>query len=275
MVYESGLAQSTQFGGTLNLRPTLTADKASGENAQIAKTPQQAGDTITISPEARALAAPEKGDSEPENPFDLTPEEEERANKLFDELDKMFASGNELTVEQEERLNAIFDELDSIFPAEDDVQLTEDEEKMVNALFDQLDALYANENLSPEQENEAEKIEEKIENIFIAAEERENGGTEAAAGAPGASIATASEDDTSEQTVKQLKEQIEKLEEEIKEIENSDAPEKEKLSKTQGKQAQLMELRSQLLKAQQEETEVAGVGDGGGTRAQGFANSLT
>ena len=81
-------------------------------------------------------------------------------------------------------------------------------------------------------------------------------------------------EDDQNQTVKMLQERIEKLEEEIKEIEDGDLPQKEKLQKVQGKQAQLMQLRDQLLSAQQEELKLDGMSNGGGTRANGAGNNV-
>lgn len=77
-----------------------------------------------------------------------------------------------------------------------------------------------------------------------------------------------------EQLVQQLKDRIEQLEQEIKEIEKGDLPEKQKLSRLMDKQAQLMELRDQLVKAQADQAKMAGLSAGGGTRATGFGNSL-
>lgn len=81
------------------------------------------------------------------------------------------------------------------------------------------------------------------------------------------------EDDQS-QTIKTLEKSIEKLEGEIEEIQDGDLPQKEKLQQVQDKQAQLMQLRDQLLKAQQEEVELDGMASGGGTSANGAGNSV-
>lgn len=79
---------------------------------------------------------------------------------------------------------------------------------------------------------------------------------------------------TTEQLIDRLEQQIEKLEEEIDELEESDLPEKEKQQQIQARQAQLMQLNDQLLKAQQELLDLSGQAEGGGTRANGFGNSL-
>lgn len=77
-----------------------------------------------------------------------------------------------------------------------------------------------------------------------------------------------------ETRIKLLKERIEKLQEEIKELQESDLPEKDKLQRIQDKQMQLMELQKQLTEAQAEGLKLQGMASGGGTRANGFGNSL-
>lgn len=76
-----------------------------------------------------------------------------------------------------------------------------------------------------------------------------------------------------DQTIETLKDRIEALEKEIKELEDGDLPEEKKLSQVQQKEMMLMELRDQLLKAQQTKLKVDGMADGGGTRANGFGNT--
>jgi len=67
MVYESSLMQASQFSDSLSIRPSATsAEKPADENAQTAKNPEQGGDTISISAEARALIAPQKSDDSKE-----------------------------------------------------------------------------------------------------------------------------------------------------------------------------------------------------------------
>jgi len=82
------------------------------------------------------------------------------------------------------------------------------------------------------------------------------------------------EESEQNQIIEQLEKRIEALEKELKEIQDSDLPEKEKTQQVQAKQVQLMELRDQLLKAEQEELKLDGYSAGGGTRAQGFGNSV-
>lgn len=78
-----------------------------------------------------------------------------------------------------------------------------------------------------------------------------------------------------EKQIQMLKDQIERLEEEIKEIEEDDRlTEKQKLQMVQAKQVQLMELNKQLSEAQEEMMKNIGATPGGGTRANGFGNSL-
>jgi len=76
-----------------------------------------------------------------------------------------------------------------------------------------------------------------------------------------------------DQTIETLKDRIEKLEEELKALEDGDLPEDRKQTQVQQKEAMLMDLRDQLLKAQQTKLKASGMTDGGGTRAPGFGNS--
>jgi DNA repair exonuclease SbcCD ATPase subunit len=76
-----------------------------------------------------------------------------------------------------------------------------------------------------------------------------------------------------DQTIDSLKKRIQKLEEETKAIEDGDLPEDRKQLQLQEKEAMLMDLRDQLLKAEQTKLKVTGMADGGGTRAKGFGNS--
>lgn len=76
-----------------------------------------------------------------------------------------------------------------------------------------------------------------------------------------------------DQTIETLKDRIEALENEIKELEDGDLPEDKKLSQIQQKEVMLMDLRDQLLKAQQTKLKADGMADGGGTRANGFGNT--
>jgi hypothetical protein len=80
---------------------------------------------------------------------------------------------------------------------------------------------------------------------------------------------------TQEQLISRLEKQVEKLEKEIKELEDSDLPEKQKRQQVQAKQDQLMQLNDQLVKAKQEQLKLDGQASGGGTRAEGFGNSVS
>lgn len=280
MAIESGLAQQASvFADSMQIKPAPSVERTADETGQDLKAPLQ-GDKISISKEARALAATDNSenpqwDEGQDNPFGLTPEEQKRANELFDELDTLFTSGKELTSAQEERVDAIFDELDELFPVEEEFNLTAEEEKQLDALFAKLDELYENEHLTPEQEKQAEGLEQQIDSIFMAAEMREEGETEDSAAGVGVAGPREGADTTKELTIKMLKERIEKLEQEIKELEEGDLPEKQKLQKLQDKEVQLQELRDQLLKAQQEQLKTQGMAEGGGTRANGFGNSVS
>ncbi|WP_319582905.1 hypothetical protein [uncultured Pseudodesulfovibrio sp.] len=77
-----------------------------------------------------------------------------------------------------------------------------------------------------------------------------------------------------DQTIDSLKKRIQKLEEEVEALEDGDLPEDRKQVQLQEKQAMLMDLRDQLLKAEQTKLKADGMADGGGTRANGFGNSV-
>ncbi|MDD3313167.1 FlxA-like family protein [Pseudodesulfovibrio sp.] len=78
-----------------------------------------------------------------------------------------------------------------------------------------------------------------------------------------------------EQRIEQLQKQIDNIEKDIKELQqDEEMPEKEKLQQIQAKQAELMQLEEQLMKAQEEQLKAQGYSSGGGTRAEGFGNSV-
>jgi len=81
---------------------------------------------------------------------------------------------------------------------------------------------------------------------------------------------TSSEDST-EAAIARIKEQIEKVKEQIEKLKDSDLPEKQKQQQTLMLQNQLVQLNDELAKLQQQ----SGGSVTGGTKAEGFANSLT
>lgn len=274
MVFESSLAPAaTQFADSLNVRPAPGAEKTGDDLAKEAKTSGLNVDVVSISEEARALAAVDQSGNQGDNPFGLSDEDQERANLLFGELYALFTQESELTEAQGDRIGAIFEELDELLPV-NDLVLTEEEEEQLDVLFRQLDDLYAGDPLTPSQEKRAMKIEDRIEALFVRAEERaEDGQVE-----PMATLPDSSDDDTmspTERIIDQLQKQIEELEEEIKAIEESDLPQKQKNMEIQEKQAQIMMIREQLEKAEEAMVKAMGHADGGGTRAQGFGNSVS
>ncbi|BDQ34104.1 hypothetical protein [Pseudodesulfovibrio portus] len=82
------------------------------------------------------------------------------------------------------------------------------------------------------------------------------------------------EESDMDQTIQTLKDQIEKLEQEIKDLEDKPIPEAQKRTQIQDKETRLMELRDQLVKAQQTKLKIDGQTLGGGTSAEGFGNSV-
>jgi hypothetical protein len=100
----------------------------------------------------------------------------------------------------------------------------------------------------------------------------EEGRALAAMEKPGESKESDQEKDM-DQTIQLLKDRIQKLEEEIKALEDGDLPEDHKQTQLQQKETMLMDLRDQLLKAEQTKLKVTGMADGGGTRANGFGKT--
>ncbi|CCH49618.1 FlxA-like family protein [Pseudodesulfovibrio piezophilus] len=120
---------------------------------------------------------------------------------------------------------------------------------------------------TPEQEQSGDTVSISEEARALVAAEK-SGGTEE-------TESESDEETEQEQLVDRLEKQIEALEQELEEIDDSDLPEKQKLQQKQAKEAQLMELRDQLLQAQQEVLESEGLTSGGGTSATGFGNSAS
>ncbi|WP_285907974.1 FlxA-like family protein [Pseudodesulfovibrio pelocollis] len=117
---------------------------------------------------------------------------------------------------------------------------------------------------TPEQQGDTLTLSQEARALAAAAKGEESG------------LAKGESDESSpqEQLISSLEKQIKQLEKEIDDLEKSDLPEKQKQQQIQAKQAQLMQLNDQLLKAQQEELKLSGQTKGGGTRAQGFGNSV-
>ena len=71
MIMDSGLIQqASTFAESLNVKEAPSVEKTAGEEAQDAKVPEQ-GDSVSISLEARALAAVEEsGESDSETPLE-------------------------------------------------------------------------------------------------------------------------------------------------------------------------------------------------------------
>lgn len=280
-----------EYGINTNIAQQQTGINGTGTSAPRNKPihPAQA-DTISLSPEALAkLEESGPGPKVEGSPFGLSPEQEQRANALFGELDSIFSSDEKLTADQEKRVGEIFQDLDSLLPVEEEFALTADEEKRVDKLFSQLDELHANGPLSPDQEKMAGAIEKELDSIFMAVEQREGGsenltvamqgvandGSEGPETLKETAAASSSGKSTEDVTIERLKEQIKRLKEEIEALEKGDLPEKEKNNQIQAKQAQLMEMNDQLLKAEQEKLKASGQAIGGGTRANGFGNSVS
>ncbi len=74
-----------------------------------------------------------------------------------------------------------------------------------------------------------------------------------------------------EQSIAKIRERIREIQEQIQEVQESDLPEKQKQRKIQALQSELMILNTELSKLQGRN----GLPVAGGTRAEGFASSLT
>jgi len=111
----------------------------------------------------------------------LTPEEDEELTKLFDAIDQIFAdAGNKpLTTEQEKQLEALDKKLAAILgPLEEDdyfmPELSEEKMKELDNLFQQIDRIFetaGNKPLTEAQEKKLQQLSEKIDDIYIQAEE--------------------------------------------------------------------------------------------------------
>ncbi len=78
-----------------------------------------------------------------------------------------------------------------------------------------------------------------------------------------------------EQLIERLQKQIEQLRKEIEQIEAGNLPDEEKKEKLQMKRQMLSMMEAQLSEAQTQALKQSGTSKYGGTRAQGFASSLT
>jgi hypothetical protein len=122
---------------------------------------------------------------------------------------------------------------------------------------------------TPDEAGQDIKVPEQGDKVSISEEAR----ALVAAEKPGDSAQTEGED-AGNPVITALNDRIEKIEAEIKELEKSNLPQKEKQQQVQGKQAELMELRDQLVKAQEEQLKIDGMAARGGTRANGFGKSV-
>lgn len=122
-------------------------------------------------------------------------------------------------------------------------------------------------NISARMEGDTVSISEEGRSMAVA---QAQGQTAAAAG---------SEEDSSsmqDQLIERIRKQIQKLQEEIKALQNDmTLSDEEKAKQLQMKQSELTQLQTQLQKAQEEQLKAQGLSLGGGTRAQGFGNSLS
>jgi hypothetical protein len=139
MAIESLMQQAGTFVDTLTIKPAAT-DKTTSETAQEARVPEQ-GDTVTISEEARALAAGEEsgetgetGDSKVG--IDSLEQEEDQKESEIDRIIRMLK-------EQIQRIQEEIEELEkSDMPEKLKRTMIQDKQVMLMDLNDQLsDAL--------------------------------------------------------------------------------------------------------------------------------------
>lgn len=113
MVFESSLApMAAQFTESLNVKPAPGAEQTSDEMSQDAKTPEQSGDIVTISEEARALAAPENSGNSKESGSDSegnTPQEQVIVNleRQIEDLEEELKELEESDLPEKEKLQQI------------------------------------------------------------------------------------------------------------------------------------------------------------------------
>ena len=111
----------------------------------------------------------------------LTQENDKELTKLFDAIDQIFAdAGNKpLTAEQEKQLEALDKKLAAILgPLEEDdylmPELSEEKMKELDNLFQQIDKIFetaGDKPLTEAQEKKLQQLSEKIDDIYIQAEE--------------------------------------------------------------------------------------------------------
>jgi len=144
MIIESNLAQTSQFADSLDVKVAPSLEKTEDEQARDVKVPEQAtGDTVTISEEARALAAAEKS-GEAESKTDA---------KTDSESDSMTDAERQIA-QLKKQIEKLEDEIKEI---EDDPELTE-KQKTQKVQAKQVQLMEMREQLSKAQEEQAKAI---------------------------------------------------------------------------------------------------------------------
>ncbi|MUM77503.1 hypothetical protein GKC30_07660 [Pseudodesulfovibrio sp. F-1] len=97
MVIELGMMQGqAQLSEALDIRTAPTLEKTADEQARAAKTPEQQGDTLTLSQEARALAATVKSEETESGSEDSESPQEQIVNNLKKQIEKLEEDIDEL-----------------------------------------------------------------------------------------------------------------------------------------------------------------------------------
>ncbi len=112
------------------------------------------------------------------------------------------------------------------------------------------------------------EISSEAKDLLEKSQSEKNTATQAAASGPSSSDETSKE----EEMIEKVKEQIEKLKEEIEKLKQDPDKNKDQIS---AKENELMQLQGQLTVLIKQQAENSGTSIGGGTRAEGFKNSLT
>ncbi|BCS88876.1 FlxA-like family protein [Pseudodesulfovibrio sediminis] len=137
MAIESLAQQTSVFVDSLGIKPTATEKKAD-DASQEAKTPEQ-GDTITISEEARALAAMEKPDesssnsSEEGNTMDSTIQ---MLKKQIEELEEDIKELEDGDLPEKEKLTQLQDKQVQLMQLKDQLLKAQQEQLGIEGMAD-------------------------------------------------------------------------------------------------------------------------------------------
>ncbi len=121
MVLELSLAQqASQFVGSLNVRSAPSVEKSVDELGQDAKNPEQSGDVVSISEEARALIAAEESGESGETAEDQ--EQDQLVQQLTEQIEELQTEIKELEegdLPEKDKLSQISDKQTQLMELQD------------------------------------------------------------------------------------------------------------------------------------------------------------